>query len=96
MGRNITQILPDIPFQDILIEMDKKGATMDTKFGKVPVSISPIRNNAQELSYLVWIFERPRVIAEVSRRNDNHTKRSRTPDRLKRVFARKGKSGDAK
>jgi PAS domain-containing protein len=96
MGRNIVQSLPDIPFQDIIIEMDKKGMSIDKELGKIPISIFPVFNYARELSYLVWIFERPRVVAEVARRTDNRVQRPKASTRLKRAFTRKRKSDDTK
>lgn len=92
MGLNITQSFPDIPFQNIIIEMDKKGSPIDKTLGKIPISIFPVFNYARELSYLVWIFEQLRAVSEVSKRTDAQGRRPKVAVRLKRVFARKGRS----
>lgn len=88
LNRDVQEQVSEMEFQQIVTELDRTNTSLNRKIGERDVSLFPVNNRMNELAYIVWLFDRPRVVAEVSRRAETQVRSSRVPDLLRRMFTR--------
>jgi PAS domain-containing protein len=91
ISRNVEEVFPDVPFRDLILEVDKSGSPVEFNELKSPLTLIGIRNRRNELSYIIWLFEGTAHLPERMPRGERGRSRGARPrgDRLARLFRRR-------
>lgn len=57
ISKNVDQIFPEVPFRDLVVELDRINSSLELKELKTPLTLVGIRDRRNELSYVIWLFE---------------------------------------
>ncbi|MBT3272098.1 MAG: PAS domain-containing protein [Spirochaetales bacterium] len=63
MNRNIGNVLPDAPFRDTVLELDKTNTPIELTDLKTPFTLFGVQNRKNELSYVLWLVEKAALLA---------------------------------
>ena len=58
LNQDALGLFPEVPYRDLVLELDKKKLTIETEAAGDPLSLMGIRNRMNELSYIIWVFAR--------------------------------------
>ena len=64
---NITKLYPSFQYHDAVLELDKGHSSVEWDAGGVPISLVPVQNRQNALSYVILIFDRSGFVADASR-----------------------------
>ena len=56
LNQNALGLFPDLPYRDLILELDKRKSAIEVVAGEDPLTLMGIQNRMKELSYVIWIF----------------------------------------
>ncbi|MAG13668.1 MAG: hypothetical protein CMN78_03625 [Spirochaetales bacterium] len=87
VNTHVASHYPIIDYHDVILTLDKSRSILELEADSGPVSLIPVNNKMNALSYVIWIFDKGGLVAELSRNVEQTAKNSSRL--LGRVFGRR-------
>ena len=90
LNRSVENLYPDVEFRDALVELHKKKTSVEIPDLATPLTLVGVLNRMNELSYVVWVFEKGARLQVDSVKPTPDRKRGR---RLQQLLGRRARQG---
>ena len=84
-------LYPSVEYHDTVLDLDKRNSAVEREMSGGSLTLVPVNNKMNALSYVIWIFDKSGFVAEVSRNVELRAKNG--TKLLSRLFGRRNIRG---